>query len=78
MIEGLIAILFISFVSLIITLLGKWGVWGVFVIVLQAISVLISAYLLIRVRVKISRAEKEILRAKIDELEGKITSMVSK
>jgi membrane protein implicated in regulation of membrane protease activity len=78
MIEGLITILFMSFVSLIITLLGKWGVWGVLVIVLQAISVLISAYLLIRVRVKISRAEKEKLRFKIEELEGKITSMGKK
>jgi membrane protein implicated in regulation of membrane protease activity len=78
MIEGLIIILFVAFVSLIITLIGKWGVAGIVVITLQAISILISSYLLIRVRVKMSRAEKEKLKAKIDELEGKIDSMVKK
>ena len=78
MIEGLIIILFLSFVALIIALVGHWGTAGVVVIVLQALVVIITGYLLIRVRVKISRAEKEKLKAKIEELESKINSVTVK
>jgi membrane protein implicated in regulation of membrane protease activity len=78
MIEGLIVVLVLSLVSVIISLIGRWGTPGILLIILQAICAVVVAYLLIRVRVKVSRAEKEKLKAKIDELEGKINSMVNK
>lgn len=78
MIEGLIVVLVLSLVSVIISLIGRWGMPGILLIILQAVCAVISTYLLIRVRVKVSRAEKEKLKAKIDELEGKINSMVNK
>lgn len=78
MIEGLIVILFLSFVGLIIALVGNWGVLGVVLVILQALGVITTGYLLVRVRVKISRAEKEKLKAKIEDLEKKINSVTIK
>lgn len=75
MIEGLIIILFLSFIGLIIALVGQRGAMGLVVVIIESLVVLITAYLLIRVRVKISHAEKEKLKAKISELEDKINSI---
>lgn len=71
MIEVLVAILILSFLSLIFSIMEKFIPVNIFQVVMIALTV----YLLIRVRVKISRAEKEKLRAKIEELEKKIESM---
>lgn len=65
----------LSFVALIIALIATAG-W--FVVVPQALSALVVVYLLIRVRVKIAKAEKERLRSKIDDLERKIESLAKK
>ena len=75
MVEGLITVLVLSFIALIAALLVKAG-W--FVIIPQMLSALIVVYLLIRVRVKIAKAEKEKLRSKIDNLEQKIESLGKK
>ena len=74
MIEGLIGVLVLAFITLIVGLVIKS--WWVLVPQMAILAVVI--YLLVRVRVKISRAEKEKLRAKIDELENKIGSMAEK
>lgn len=71
MIEGLIIILVLCFFTLIFGLINTWWV----IIIPEIASIVVILYLLIRVRVKISRAEKEKLRAKIDELEDKIGSL---
>lgn len=74
MIEGLIGVLVLAFITLIVGLVIKS--WWVMVPQMAILAVVI--YLLVRVRVKISRAEKEKLRAKIDELENKIGSIAEK
>lgn len=71
MIEGLISVLILAFVTLIFGIAGG----HIQVIIPQVILLGVIIYLLIRVRVKIARAEKEKLRHKIDELEEKIKTM---
>lgn len=71
MVEILIIIFALSFLSLIFSILQKFMPINIF----QIVILLLIAYLLIRVRVKISRAEKEKLRAMIEELEQKIESL---
>lgn len=74
MVEGLTGVLILSFLTLIAGIIMKsW--W---IIVPQIILILIVVFLLMRVRVKIGKAEKEKLREKIEELEKKISSFVSK
>lgn len=71
MVEGLGAVAILSFITLILAIIG-----GHLQIVIPQILLLgVIVYLLIRVRVKIARAEKEKLRYKIDELEEKIKTM---
>jgi hypothetical protein len=71
MIEGLVSVLILSFLTLIFGIAG-----GLLEIMIPQIILLgIIVYLLIRVRVKIARGEKEKLRYKIEELEGKIKTM---
>ena len=71
MIEGLISVLVLAFVTLIVGIIIKsW--W---VAIPQIVLIGIVVFLLVRVRVKIAKAEKEKLRAKIDELEEKIGSL---
>jgi len=71
MIEGLVSVLILSFLTLIFGIAG-----GLLEIIIPQIILLgIIVYLLIRVRVKIARGEKEKLRYKIEELEGKIKTM---
>jgi len=71
MIEGLVSVLILSFLTLIFGIAG-----GLLQIIIPQIILLgIIIYLLIRVRVKIARGEKEKLRYKIEELEGKIKTM---
>lgn len=74
MIEGLIIVLILAFLTLIIAVAKAWY----FIIIPQAIIAGLVVFLLIRVRVKISKAEKEKLRAKIEELERKIESLGKK
>ena len=71
MIEGLIAVLILGFLTLIFGIIGGF----LQIIIPQAILLAVIIYLLIRVRVKIARAEKEKLRSKIDQLEDKIKIM---
>jgi Flp pilus assembly protein TadB len=75
MVEGLIIILICAFVTVIAAIIAKVGL---FMIILQFVIAGIVIYLLIRVRVKISKAEKENLRAHIDELEKKIDTLTKK
>ena len=71
MIEGLVSVLILSFLTLIFGIIG-----GLLEIIIPQIILLgVIIYLLIRVRVKIARGEKEKLRYKIDELESKIKTM---
>jgi len=71
MIQGLVSVLILSFLTLIFGIAG-----GLLEIIIPQIILLgIIIYLLIRVRVKIARGEKEKLRYKIEELEGKIKTM---
>lgn len=71
MIEGLVSVLILSFLTLIFGIAG-----GLLEIIIPQIILLgIIIYLLIRVRVKIARGEKEKLRYKIEVLEGKIKTM---
>ena len=71
MVEGLVAVLILSFLTLIFGIIGGY----LHIIIPQVIMLAVIIYLLIRVRVKIGRAEKEKLRTKIDELETKIKTM---
>jgi hypothetical protein len=71
MIEGLGAVLVLSFITLIFGIIGGY----LQIIIPQILLLGVIVYLLIRVRVKIARAEKEKLRYKIDELEEKIKTM---
>jgi hypothetical protein len=70
-VEGLVAILILSFLTLIFGVIGGY----LQIIIPQVILLAVIIYLLIRVRVKIARGEKESLRSKIDELESKIKTM---
>jgi len=70
-IEGLVSVLILAFVTLIFGIVGG----HIQVIIPQVVLLGVIIYLLIRVRVKIARAEKEKLRHKIDELEDKIKTM---
>lgn len=71
MIEGLIAVLILGFLTLIFGIIGGF----LQIIIPQAILLAVIIYLLIRVRVKIARAEKEKLRSRIDQLEDKIKTI---
>ncbi len=71
MIEGLVCVLVLSFITLIFGIIGGF----LQIIIPQILLLGVIIYLLIRVRVKIARAEKEKLRFKIDELEKKIKTM---
>ena len=71
MIEGLIAVLILGFLTLIFGIIGGY----LQIIIPQVILLAVIIYLLIRVRVKITRAEKEKLRSRIDQLEDKIKTM---
>jgi uncharacterized membrane protein len=71
MIEGLVAVLILSFVTFIFGIIGGY----LHIIIPQVVLLSVIIYLLIRVRVKIARGEKEKLRYKIDELEKKIKTM---
>jgi hypothetical protein len=70
-IEGLMAVLILGFLTLIFGIIGGF----LQIIIPQAILLAVIIYLLIRVRVKIARAEKEKLRSRIDQLEDKIKTM---
>ncbi len=74
MVEGLILILVLCFFTLIFGIVNKLLV----MVIPQIVAIAVILYLLIMVRVKISRAEKEKLRAKIDDLEKKIGSLGDK
>ena len=74
MIEGLIGVLVLAFLTLIFGIIKDY----ILVIIPQIILIGIVIYLLVRVRVKISRAEKEKLKAHIDELEKKIGALGKK
>lgn len=71
MIEGLMAVLILGFLTLIFGIIGG----SLQIIIPQALLLAVIIYLLIRVRVKIARAEKEKLRSRIDQLEDKIKTM---
>jgi uncharacterized membrane protein YfcA len=71
MIEGLILLLILGLVTLVFGIIGGF----LQIIIPQVILLGIVIYLLIRVRTKIARREKEKLRYKIDELEQKIRAM---
>lgn len=71
---GLGLALVLSFVTLVFGIIG-----GYFQVVIPQILLLgVIVYLLIRVRVKIAKAEKEKLRGRIDELEEKIRSLAER
>lgn len=74
MIEGLIGVLILAFLTLIFGIIQD----SLLVIIPQIILIGIVVYLLVRVRVKISRAEKEKLREHIEDLEKKIGSLGKK
>ncbi|NOR16130.1 hypothetical protein GQ543_00240 [candidate division WOR-3 bacterium] len=74
MVEGLISVLILSFLTLVFGLLKDLMI----IIIPQVILIGVVIYLLVRVRVKISKAEKEKLRAKIEDLEKKIGGLGKK
>jgi cell division protein FtsB len=74
MVEGLISILILSFLTLVFGLLKDLMI----IIIPQVILIGVVIYLLVRVRVKISKAENEKLRAKIEDLEKKIEGLGKK
>lgn len=74
MVEGLISVLILSFLTLIFGFVWNW----LQIIIPQVILIGVVIYLLVRVRVKISKAEKEKLREKIDDLEKKIEGLGKK
>ena len=74
MVEGLISVLILAFLTLIFGLIKDL----MLIIIPQIILIGVVIFLLVRVRVKISKAEKEKLRAKIGELEEKIGSLGKK
>ncbi|MBA7515027.1 hypothetical protein ES705_07065 [subsurface metagenome] len=74
MVEGLICVLILSFLTLIFGFVWNW----LQIIIPQVILSGVVIYLLVRVRVKISKAEKEKLREKIEDLEKKIEGLGKK
>ncbi len=74
MVEGLISVLILSFLTLVFGLSKDLMI----IIIPQVILIGVVIYLLVRVRVKISKAEKEKLRAKIEDLEKKIGGLGKK
>ncbi len=74
MVEGLISVLILSFLTLVFGLLKDLMI----IIIPQVILIGVVIYLLVRVRVKISKAENEKLRAKIEDLEKKIGGLGKK
>jgi hypothetical protein len=74
MVEGLISVLILSFLTLVFGLLKDLMI----IIIPQVILIGVVIYLLVRVRVKISKAEKEKLGAKIEDLEKKIEGLGKK
>ncbi|MCK4250421.1 hypothetical protein KAX97_03185 [candidate division WOR-3 bacterium] len=74
MVEGLISVLILSFLTLIFGFVWNW----LQIIIPQVILIGVVIYLLVRVRVKISKAEKEKLREKIEDLEKKIEGLGKK
>lgn len=71
MVEGLGLVVILSLITLVFGTIRGY----IQIIVPQILLLAVVAYLLIRVRVKIARAEKEKLKTRIDELEGKIKKL---
>ena len=71
MVEGLGLVMILAFVTLIFGIIRG----AIQVIIPQILVLSVVVYLLIRVRVKIAKAEKEKLRNRIDELESKIKAL---
>ncbi|UCD18966.1 MAG: hypothetical protein JSU64_05945 [candidate division WOR-3 bacterium] len=69
--QGLGLVLVLSVITLLFGVVKGY----IQIIIPQLLVLGVIVYLLIRVRVKIAKAEKEKLRSKIDELEGKIRSL---
>ncbi|UCF71068.1 MAG: hypothetical protein JSW49_01985 [candidate division WOR-3 bacterium] len=69
--QGLGLVLVLSVITLLFGVAGGY----IQIIIPQLLVLGVIVYLLIRVRVKIAKAEKEKLRSKIDELEEKIRSL---
>jgi hypothetical protein len=72
--QGLGLALVLSFVTLVFGVVGGY----LQVVIPQILLLGVIVYLLIRVRVKIAKAEKEKLRSRIDELEEKIRSLAER
>lgn len=72
MVEGLVGVLVLAFLTLIFGLVRLTFWW---IVIPQVALICAVVFLLVRVRVKIAKAEKEKLRAKIDELEDKIETL---
>jgi membrane protein implicated in regulation of membrane protease activity len=70
-VEGLGLVVILSLITLVFGTIRGY----IQIIVPQILLLAVVAYLLIRVRVKIARAEKEKLKTRIDELEGKIKKL---
>ena len=70
MVEALVAVLVLSFLTLIFGIAGR----SLQIIIPQVLLLCVVIYLLVRVRLKMARREKENLRKKIDDLEEKIKS----
>ena len=70
MVEALVAVLVLSFLTLIFGVAGR----SLQIIIPQVLLLCVVIYLLVRVRLKLARREKENLRKKIDDLEEKIKS----
>lgn len=71
MVEGLGLVMILAFVTLIFGIIRG----AIQIVIPQILLLSVVIYLLIRVRVKIAKAEKEKLRSRIDELEGKIKTL---
>jgi membrane protein implicated in regulation of membrane protease activity len=70
-VEGLGLVMILAFVTLIFGIIRG----AIQIVIPQILLLSVVIYLLIRVRVKIAKAEKEKLRSRIDELEGKIKTL---
>jgi cell division protein FtsB len=70
-VEGLGLVVILSLITLVFGTIRGY----IQIIVPQILLLAVVAYLLMRVRVKIARAEKEKLKTRIDELEGKIKKL---
>jgi hypothetical protein len=71
MFKGLIALFILGLLTFIFGIIGQL----LQIIIPQVILLGVVVYLLIRVRMKVARGEKEQLRHKIEELERKIRSV---